>query len=115
MEITLAVILGIAAAGAFLAAAFSFKEKGVLLNNAWLYASKEERERMDKTPYYRQTGVVFLLIGLMLVLSCLEVTLHEDRLFYGVILTAAAALVYGIVSTVIINRSQEDETDDRHL
>ena len=104
METALAVILGIAAAGAFLAAAFSFKEKGVLLNNAWLYASKEERERMDKTPYYRQTGVVFLLIGLMFVFSCLVAVLHEDRLLYGVIFTAAVAVVFAVISSIIINR-----------
>ena len=28
-----------------------FKEKGVLLNNAYLFASREQREIMNKKPY----------------------------------------------------------------
>ena len=31
----------------------SFMEKGVLFNNAYIYASKQEREKMNKKPHYR--------------------------------------------------------------
>ena len=41
----------------------SFREKGFLFNNAYLYASKEEREVMNKKPYYRQTAIVFFFFG----------------------------------------------------
>ena len=37
---------------------FQFHERGFLLNNAWLYASAEERNKMNKKPYYRQSGIV---------------------------------------------------------
>ena len=46
-------------------------EKGYLLNNAWIYASKEEREKMNKRPYYRQSGICFLMIGAYILLMTL--------------------------------------------
>lgn len=104
METAWWILLGIMAAGAFAAAILSFKEKGLLFNNAWLYASKEEREQMNKTPYYKQTGVVFLLVGLMFLLSCLEVALHAGWLLYAILFTAVAAVVYAVASSVKLNK-----------
>ncbi len=37
---------------------FQFREKGFLFNNAYIYASGQERETMDKKPHYRQSGIV---------------------------------------------------------
>lgn len=32
---------------------FQFRNKGFLFNNSYIYASKQERETMDKKPHYR--------------------------------------------------------------
>lgn len=40
----------------------SFMERGFLLNNAYIYATKEERKTMNKKKYYRQSAVVFCLL-----------------------------------------------------
>ena len=40
----------------------SFQNKGFLFNNAYIYASKEERGKMDKKPYYRQSAIVFCIL-----------------------------------------------------
>ena len=40
-----------------------FREKGFLLNNAWLYASKEQRAEINKKPYYRQSAIVFCILS----------------------------------------------------
>ena len=45
-----------------------FNEKGFLFNNAYIYASKQEREVMDKKPHYRQSGIVFLMVGIIFAL-----------------------------------------------
>ena len=50
-EIITSCILFIIATGAFIKSYRSFKEKGFLLNNAYIYASKQERETMDKKPH----------------------------------------------------------------
>ena len=54
--------------GAFVISYLQFKEKGYLFNNAYIWASKQERKQMDenkesKTLYYRQSGFAFILIG----------------------------------------------------
>ena len=48
-----------------------FRQKGFLLNNAYIYASKEERERGDYSPHYRQSAIVFLMIALQFLMIAL--------------------------------------------
>lgn len=93
-------ILFLIAAIAFILSARSFAQKGFLFNNAYLYASEKERKEMDKKPYYRQSTIVFLLIGIIFVLNGLQVLLKMKWLFYAVLAVVAGALVYAIVSSV---------------
>ncbi len=81
-----------------------FMEKGVPLNNAWLYAAEKERESMDKGPYYRQSAVVFTILGALFVMLGLSFVLHSSIFLFFEIVLAAAAIVYAIASTVRINR-----------
>ncbi len=91
----------------------SFLQKGFLFNNAYLYASKQERETMHKTPYYRQSGVVFLLIGVIFLCNGLALALHKDWLFGLAHITMAVTLVYAIASSVVIERrKKKGETDE---
>ena len=45
-DLFLPVLLYVLAAGSWVLSALQFRQKGPLLNNAWLYASKKEREQM---------------------------------------------------------------------
>lgn len=81
---------------------FQFREKGILLNNAYLYASAEERSNMDKKPYYRQSGIVFSFIGTIFVLDILQMVTGSGLVFYFVIAIAVITLFYAIVSSVEI-------------
>lgn len=47
-------VCAVLAAGAYILSFRQFKQKGMPLNNSWLYASKREREPMDKAACYRQ-------------------------------------------------------------
>ncbi len=40
----------------------NFQNKGFLFDNAYIYASKEERGKMDQKPYYRQSAIVFCIL-----------------------------------------------------
>ena len=57
-----------------------FMERGFLLNNAYIYASQKERQTMDKKPYYRQSAVVFCLLGMIFVLIGFSVVLQNNSL-----------------------------------
>ena len=102
-----AVILFAIAAAAFILSIRSFREKGFLLNNAWLYASKKEREAMDKKPYYRQSALVFLLIGLIFLLNGLAILLEAYWLTYVVMGLAVMTGIFAIVSTAAIEKKKK--------
>lgn len=108
-DVIFAGVLGLAAIAAFVFSVRSFREKGFLLNNAFIYASPQEREKLDKKPYYRQSAVVFLLIGVILAVNAADVLLKTGWLFYVVMGLAGVAIIYAIVSTAIIMKNEKSK------
>jgi len=99
-ELIGAAVLFLISALAFLLSIRSFQEKGFLLNNAYLYASRQERETMDKKPHYRQSAIVFLLLGCIFLLNGLRVLLKAPWIFYAVLVLVIVTLGYAIVSGI---------------
>lgn len=81
-----------------------FAEKGFLFNNAYLWASKKEREAMDKRPYYRQSAIVFCLLGAVFLVIGLSVVCRAEKLQLLEIPLLAGALIYAVVSSVKIEK-----------
>ena len=106
-EIIGAGILFLVSAVAFFMSIRSFMEKGFLLNNAYIYASRQEREAMNKTPHYRQSAIVFLLIGCVFLLNGLHVLLKADWILYMVAAMIVITLIYAIVSSIAIERNHK--------
>ena len=103
-EIILSCILFLIAIGAFVMSYRSFREKGFLFHNAYLYASKQERETMDKKPHYRQSAIVLLMIGVIFLLNGVSVLLAANWIFFLVIAIAIAKIIYAIASSIVIER-----------
>lgn len=108
-EIIAASILILVSVFAFIMSIRSFMEKGFLFNNAYLYASKEERETMNKKPHYRQSAIVFLLIGLIFLLTGLNMLFQTNWIFYIVIAIVIVTLIYAIVSSVMIEMNNKQQ------
>ncbi len=81
-----------------------FRQKGVPLNNAYLWASEVARRRLDCAALFRQSAVIFGLIALMMLLIGLECILNTGLLLIGVGPLVAAALIYAVVSSIRIAR-----------
>ena len=105
-EIIVAGILFGVAIFAFILSIRSFKRKGFLLNNAYLYASKQERESMNKKPYYRQSAVVFLLISIVFTLNGFEIIFHTGWLSFIAITAIVITIIYAIVSSILIEKQK---------
>ncbi len=101
-EIITLIILLVASVGGFVISAFQFREKGFLFNNAYLYASKQERETMNKKPHYRQSAIVFLLIGIVFLLNAIYMINHVRWLFYASMVLLVVLIVYAIISSIRI-------------
>lgn len=105
-KIILSIILFIAAVSLITASVFSFLRKGFLFNNAYIYADKNEKEDINKKPYYNQSGVVFAVLGLVFLLNTLQVFLRAKWLFFTVIALLGLLLIYAILSTVLIEKKK---------
>lgn len=101
------IILGVIAIACFIFSYLQFQEKGFLFNNAYIYASKQERENMDKTPHYKQSGIVFVFIGIIFLINAIDIILQTGWLIFLVIGVAIVAIVYAIVSSVIIEKRKK--------
>jgi hypothetical protein len=85
----------------------SFMGKGLLLNNSYLYASKQERERMNKKPYYIQSGVVFALFAVLMLVNAVEALLHTTWLFIVVMALVVVTTLYAILSSMLIKKNNK--------
>ena len=108
------IILGIISLGCFVLGYRQLKEKGILLNNAFLFGTEENNK-----PYYRQSGTVFILLGVIFAINTIDIVLRTDWLFFLVILVDLITLIYAIVSSVKIrqkgkahNHDAQDNEDD---
>ncbi len=99
-ELIWAIICGALAIVCMIISIMSFKEKGFVFNNAYIWASKQERETMNKKPHYRQSAIAFALIAALFVFMALECVLLIGWLWLIVGLLAASVLVYAIASSV---------------
>lgn len=81
-----------------------FMEKGFLMNNAFLYASKEQRETMNKKPYYRQSAIIFFILGGVFIVIGLSLVLKDDSILLVEIPLFSGAIIYAIVSSVQIGK-----------
>ncbi len=103
------------AAGMAIISFRSFKNQGFLFNNAYIYASKKERETMDKKPYYRQSAIVFLILSLVFMVIGLSVVLRDSRINLLEIPLVLAAMIYAIVSSVQIGKKERKQNaSSRH-
>lgn len=81
-----------------------FNCKGFLMNNSYIYASKEKRKSMDKAPHYRQSAIVFLLLSIMF--GSMGVWMLTNIKIF-IILTWIAlcmTIIYAVVSTIKLEK-----------
>ena len=101
------IILGLLAILSFVFSYLQFHEKGFLFNNAYIYASKKEREIMDKRSHYKQSGVVFLLLGIIWLINAVDMVLKTEWLFYLFIVVAVITVIYAIISSIVIEKRKK--------
>ncbi|MGM9648035.1 MAG: DUF3784 domain-containing protein [Eubacteriales bacterium] len=95
-----AILCGVIAAICLIVSVMQFAEKGVLFNNAYIWASKQERDAMDKKPHYRQSGIVFAFCAALFCTIALECILKIGWLWLIEGALLIAVLVYAVVSSV---------------
>lgn len=62
---------------------------------------------MDKKTHYRQSAIVFLMIGIMFLLNAVALFLVNHWISYIAIAVAIITIIYAIVSSVAIEKSKK--------
>ncbi len=109
MEKVVLVICLVIAVVCYFFSIMHFKEKGFLFNNAYIYATKEERAKMNKKPHYRQSAIVFLALGTIFLLNGLQCLIEGDWPFQMVVGLSICLLVYAVVSSYFIEKKLKRE------
>ena len=92
---------------AFVMGIRSYMEKGFLLNNAYIYASAQERKTKDWKPYYKQSAVVLFLLGAAFLMIGLAVYFQIAWLYYIADVVLVIALVYAVVSGAALRKNRK--------
>lgn len=100
-EIVTVVFVFLLSAAAFVLGGFQWAQKGPLLNNAWIYASEKERAEMDKKPHYRQSAVVFFLLGGVFLTDGFYVLTDLAWFRIASFVLIGIALIFVVVSSVV--------------
>ncbi len=106
--IILAIMLFILGAGSLILGIRQLQNKGPLINNAWLYADERERQAMDKAEkayYYRQSGTLFLIIGLQFLMIGIFCLTKNSIFLYLQYTLIGCVLVFAIVSEIWIRKA----------
>lgn len=83
-----------------------FAGKNIILDDAYLKASKEEREAMDKKAYRIQGAIIFLFIFVCTLCNLLRAVLHLPWLTYAATAIGVIGIVYAIISHYSIKKKQ---------
>lgn len=102
-----AIILFSISATSFTISILSFLQKGYLFNNIYIGATKEKKEKMNKKPYYLQSGIVFLIIGVIFLLNGFDLLFETSWIILVVIPLIVIAIIYAIVSTILIEKKNK--------
>lgn len=79
---------------------FQFCEKGFLFNNAYIWADKKEREKLNKKPHYRQSGIAFTLCAAIFLAMGLGYLFLMNWLWIIVGALLVVLLVFAILTSV---------------
>ncbi len=85
---------------AFVIAYFQAKEKGPVFTNTYIYATKKEREEMDKKPEYRLAKIVFMMVGIAFLLITAGCITNWIVLFIAAVAVLVSTLVYAVVQAI---------------
>ncbi len=104
LPIIVAFSLGLISIIFFIFSYRQYKEIGIPINNAYLYASKKQRAEKNYTPYYKQSAGIFFLLGLLFLLQTLQIIFVFTWFFNAFILLIILTIIFAIASYIYITK-----------
>ena len=98
------IILGILTITAYTLSLLGFLGKGMIIDDHYVFSSKEKRQDMNKSAYQLQSAIVFLGVGTMFLLYFFRLLSDIASLYYIAIAIGLATMVYAIISHYVIRK-----------
>ena len=99
-EIILVIVLLLHAAAAFVFGGMQLAGRGPLLNS--LYPADQEN-KPDPKPYYRQSGIILLMAGSLMLVNAAAILLHSSKLTLINAVLIPAIVIYSIASSAAMH------------
>ena len=90
------VVTGIISVILFIYVAFAIRRKGPILSNTYLFASEEERNRIDKKAEYHMVSVVFGILATIFAFLTVYIITSWNTCLYIVFALVVCVMVYAI-------------------
>ena len=98
------IILLILTIAAYILSLLGFLGVGIIIDDNYVFASKEKRRSMNKKAYQQQSAMSFLGIGTMFLLHLLRRITGVAWLYYIAILVGLVTIVYAIATHYIMKK-----------
>lgn len=99
-QIVLSIILGIFSILLLTYSFFASKEKGPILSNTYLWATSDERKKMNKSAEYHLVTVIFGILGMIFLLLTIRTLSSWSWINYIIGILIAVVIIYAIVNTI---------------
>ena len=94
------IILILVAIFCFVVVYFAIKNKGPIISNQYLFASKQEREKLKTKKEYKNSAIIFSFLGLMFLLEAISVYYEISWLSFVVVILSVILIVFVIFISV---------------
>lgn len=95
-----AIIVGLISIVLLVYSYFTSKEKGPILSNTYLFASAEERKKIDKSGEYHLVTIVFRILGIVFLLLTTQILTSWSWLKYIIGIVIVIVIVYAIKESI---------------
>lgn len=95
-DMIFAVITGIISVILFIYVSFTVRGKGIILSNTYLFASKEERDKIDKKAEYHLVSVVFGILAAIFAFLTAYIITSREICLYIVFALCVCDIVYAV-------------------
>lgn len=92
----------------YIFALLGFLGIGIIIDDNYVFASKEKRKAMNKKSYYLQSGIIFLCLGTMFLLYLLRLVTGIVYFKYAALIVCMTAMIYAILSHYAIKKNQHN-------
>lgn len=106
-QIITSIIMGLISAFCLVYAFFASREKGPILSNTYLLASQEERKHIDKSAEYHLVTVVFGILGVICLLSVVDILTSWTWPIFMIGILAAIVIIYAIAEAIKTERNSK--------